>query len=206
MSLMQMKSSPSALRNREPLAQVLKPWLSTHKKVLEIASGTGEHGAYFVESFSDIIWQPSDCTEDSLGSVRAYRKESDQTRFLAPLLIDSRHSEWNTGRWELILCCNMIHISPWESCLSLIRNSCFHLDKGGLLVLYGPFIQSEVETSESNLAFDRSLKARNPEWGIRHLDQVSEEAIQNGFELAQIYPMPSHNLTVVFRLGIKSCG
>ena len=196
---MQKKSSPAALRNREPLAGILKPFLMDETRVLELASGTGEHAAYFVDKFPKVIWQPSDISEDSLASVRAYRSLSDPKRFLAPLDLDTRKPDWSTGEWDLILCCNMIHISPWESCEALFKFSPGSLRQGAYLVLYGPFIQASVETSESNLAFDRSLRDRNPEWGIRSLGKVCELARNGGFVLHECHEMPANNLTVIFK-------
>ena len=147
---MQKKSSPAALRNREPLAEVLKPFLMDEIRVLELASGTGEHAAYFVDKFPNVIWQPSDISEDSLASVRAYRSLSDPKRFLAPLDLDTRNPDWPTGEWDLILCCNMIHISPWAATLGLMKLAGSQLSKSGCLYLYGPYLVGG-ETAPSNL-------------------------------------------------------
>lgn len=170
-------------------------------KVLEIASGSGEHALYFAQVFPQNLWQPSDPDPRAVASIAAWAEDADLPNLLPPLELDAAHPEsWpEVDAVAAILCINMIHISPWAATEGLIRGASERLAPQEPLILYGPFIRDGVETAPSNLAFDADLKRRNPAWGVRHLAAVEALASEQGFKLDHIEPMPANNLTVIFR-------
>jgi len=190
-------SSPAAERNAPPILDVLQRLLPASAQVLEIASGTGQHGAFFARAMPGWEWQPSDGDAQSLGSIEAWR--TDAANVLPPVVLDVMTGDWPVqGPFDAVFCANMLHISPWATCAALMRGAARVLKPGGLLVTYGPYLQDDVETAPGNVAFDASLRSRNPAWGIRRVEDVTQEARAAGFELLQVTPMPANNLTLAF--------
>jgi len=167
--------------------------------VLEVASGTGEHALHFARAFPDLRWQPSDPEPAALGSIEAWRAESDLPNLLPPIRLDARPEDWPVAAADAMLCINMIHISPWSATVGLMRGAGRLLEPGAPLYLYGPYRRAGIETAPSNAAFDESLKARDPAWGLRKLEDVIAEAETKGFALDRIVEMPANNLSVVLR-------
>lgn len=193
------RHAPATLRNREPILAGLRDVLPVRGTVLEIASGSGEHGVYFAAELPGVIWQPSDADPDALGSIEAWIAEAGADNIAAPLHIDASSENWPIDSADALVCINMIHIAPWAAARGLFAGAARVLPPGAPLCLYGPFRQVDVPTAESNEAFDRSLRARNPEWGLRDLEKVSAEAEARGFALEAIKRMPANNLLVVYR-------
>ena len=193
------RHAPATERNREPILAVLREELPERGTLLEVASGTGEHSAYFAPLFPALRWQPSDANAESLASIEAWRAESGAPNLLPPVLLDAASSAWPIERADAILCINMVHISPWAATEGLMRGAGRLLAAGAPLILYGPYRRKDVTTEPSNEAFDQSLKARDPEWGLRLLEDVAAEAEANGLELRRVVEMPANNLTLVFR-------
>jgi hypothetical protein len=193
------RHAPATARNREPIAAVLDEVLPTQGLVLEVASGSGEHCAAFATRFPHLRWQPSDTEEESRASIADWCHGL--ANVLPPLALDAAADDWPLGQADAILCINMVHISPWKATLGLIAGAGRLLGARAPLVLYGPYRQRGVPTAESNEAFDASLKARNPNWGLRQVEDVSAAAAAHGFLLQQLVPMPANNLTLVFRRG-----
>lgn len=191
--------SPACERNKEPLLNVLKKHIPPHAKILEIASGTGQHAEFFTSKMTEWIWQPSDIDETYLNSIEGYRADGNRNNFLGPLKLSTLDDTWDIGQFDAALCCNMIHISPWESCAGLFRHLSKHIFLGGFVAIYGPFIQHEIETASSNVAFDQHLRSTNPAWGIRNIAEVTKLANKAGFSRIGIYDMPANNLTVIYR-------
>jgi SAM-dependent methyltransferase len=194
------RHAPATERNREPLAAVLREVLPASGMVLEIASGTGEHAAYFARLFPDLTWQPSDYEPGALNSIEAWVGDSDAPNLRAPVVLDAAGT-WPVEAADAILCVNMVHISPWAATVGLMRGAARVLPPGGPLILYGPYRRAGVETAPSNEAFDESLKARDAAWGLRALEDVTAEAEANGLSLDRVVEMPANNLTVVYRRG-----
>ena len=192
-------SSPAALRNREPIAAVLRETLPERGTVLEIASGTGEHGVHFAASFPALEWQPSDADPDARAIVAARVADAGLANLLPPIALDAASAVWPADRADAILCVNMVHISPWAATVGLMRGAGRLLPTGAPLILYGPYRQANVPTAPGNEVFDASLRARDPEWGLRRLEDVVAEAEANGLHLERTVAMPANNLTVVFR-------
>jgi SAM-dependent methyltransferase len=193
-----LRSAPAALRNREPIADVLADWLPPAGLVLEIASGTGEHAAYFAERFPELQWQPSDVHPDALGSIAAWRQETGRANLLRPVMLDAASADWPVDRADAVLSINMVHISPWSSALGLIAGAERLLASGAPLIVYGPWLRDDVPTAESNLAFDADLKRRDARWGLRRVEDFAAAASE-AFTLAEIRSMPANNLMLLLR-------
>lgn len=192
------RHAPATERNREPIAAVLREVLPASGTVLEVASGTGEHSAYFARLFPNLVWQPSDADAGALSSIEAWAADSGAPNLLPPVVLDAAGT-WPLGAADAVLCVNMVHISPWTATSGLMRGAEQVLEPGGPLVLYGPFRLKGVPTAPSNEAFDADLRRRNPEWGLRSVEEVTAEAEANGLALERVAEMPANNLTLVYR-------
>jgi hypothetical protein len=194
------RAAPSTARNRDPILQVLRPRLPRGGLVLEIAAGAGEHAAYNAAALPGLQWLPTDPDPEALTSIAAWRDHAALPNLLPPIRLDAADPDhWLVPRADAVVNINMIHISPWSAAQGLMTGAGRLLPPQGGLFLYGPFIESGVDTAPSNLAFDDSLKSRNPLWGIRHLDDVAALAAGQGLDLAERIAMPANNLMVVFR-------
>lgn len=199
------QSSPAALRNRQPIAQVLKDYLPPQGTILEIASGTGEHALYLAERFNDHPWLPTDINSTALASIAAWQaRPVSLPNLYPPVFLDVESSPWPvelTAPPEpitAIVAINLIHISPWSASQALLAGAGRLLPTGGILYLYGPYRRLGEELEPSNEAFDRSLRKRNPAWGLRVLEAVVAEAQLWGLNLRAVLPMPANNLSVIF--------
>jgi hypothetical protein len=193
------RHAPAAERNRSPILEILRPLLPQAGLVLEIASGTGEHAVHFARALPALTWQPSDPSPDALRSIAAWVQAEGLTNLRPPLQIDVTSESWPIDRADAMLCINMIHISPWAATEGLMYGAAALLGKDAALYLYGPYRRSGVPLEQSNAAFDEDLKRRDPRWGLRDLDEVTDCATLHGFERSSVTPMPANNLSVVFR-------
>jgi len=191
------RSAPAALRNREPIANVLGKWLPKSGLVLEIASGTGEHAVYFAERFGELEWQPSDVHADALASIAAWREAVELPNLRPPLVIDAASSDWPVERADAVLSINMVHISAWPSALGLLDGAARLLGSGAPLILYGPWLSDDVPTAPSNLAFDADLKRRDPAWGLRRVEDFAAAAESRGLLLQETRQMPANNMMLL---------
>ncbi|KTF68519.1 DUF938 domain-containing protein [Sphingomonas sp. HT-1] len=191
------RHAPATLRNRAPIATILAQLLPAAGHVLEVASGSGEHCAYFAEHFPKLEWHPSDPDPQALASIAAWCDGLGNVR--PPLALDAAALAWPIAHADAILCVNMVHISPWEATLGLMAGAGRLLPPGGPLVLYGPYREAGVSTAPSNEDFDRSLRARNPAWGLRLLSDVTAAAEAQGLVFDRRVEMPANNLIVAFR-------
>lgn len=201
------RSAPAALRNREPILEVLRPRLPGPRPggdaplVLELASGTGEHAVFFAQALPHLRWQPSDADADALVSIAAWRAESALPNVLAPLALDVTIEPWPLAAADAIFCANMIHISPWACTLALFAGAGHLLPAGAALFTYGPYRFSGSFTAPSNAAFDESLRQRDARWGVRDLDELVPLAAAHGLTLEDTVAMPANNHVLVFRKG-----
>ncbi len=191
--------APHVARNSGAIVDVLRGILPDAGLVLEVASGSGEHAVHFARAFPHMSWQPSDPDPLALRSIEAWRSSEGLPNLLAPVELDAAAEAWPVSHADAVLCINMVHISPWAVTQGLMRGARRLLAAGAPLYLYGAYRQQGVPTAPSNEAFDLSLKGRNPEWGLRHLEDVAGEAERNGFALEAVVPMPANNLSVIFR-------
>ena len=186
-------SSPAAKRNREPIASVLADWLPASGLVLEVASGSGEHAAYFAERFRQLDWQPTDPDPLAINSIEAWRADSGLANLREPVILDASADTWPVDRADAVININMVHISPWDAAIGLIDGAARLLPAGGPLILYGPWLVESVETAPSNLAFDADLKRRNSAWGLRMVEDFAREAEKRGLMLEDQFDMPANN-------------
>lgn len=192
------RHAPATVRNVDAIITVLRDILPDAGTVIEIASGSGEHVVAFARAFPALAFQPSDPDEQALASIAAYRMEAGLPNLLAPIALDASQAEWPVDHADAIVAINMVHISPWTATLGLLDGAARILPKGAPLYLYGAYLRDDAPTAPSNLAFDQSLRARDPRWGIRRLDEVVAEATKRGLSLARAVEMPANNLSVVF--------
>jgi SAM-dependent methyltransferase len=195
---MEKRFAPAAERNRQPLLEVLSQVLPNTGVVLEVASGTGQHAAYFAEFLPMLRWQPSDPSPDALRSIRAWVSDASRENLAMPLSLDVQKKPWPVEHADAVLCINMIHIAPWEAAVALFEGSSTLLETGKPLVTYGPYRVHGRHTAPSNEAFDQSLRSRDPSWGVRDLDELAELATRTGFRLDKRFEMPANNMTLVW--------
>jgi len=194
-------ASPAVARNTTAILAVLRAHLPAEGRVLEIASGSGEHAVAFARALPRTIWTPSDPSAEARASITAWAAEAALSNLNPPLALDAADPDgWPPVDVQVIVCINMIHISPWAATAGLLRGAGRVLpDPGGLLVLYGPFREVDVLMAPSNTAFDESLRSRDPAWGLRDRDTVVAEARLHGLHLTRRVEMPANNLMLLFR-------
>jgi SAM-dependent methyltransferase len=193
------RASPSTARNRLPILDVLRPRLTDGARVLEVASGAGEHACFLAAALPGVRWQPTDRDDEALASIAAWRSAAGLANLAAPLRLDAAEpATWPQGPFEAVVCINMIHISPWAAAAGLMAGAARVLTPGGRLFLYGPYFEADVPTAPSNLAFDESLKSRDSAWGLRDLAEVKALAAGQGLAFAERIAMPANNLVVTF--------
>ena len=190
--------SPAAHRNAAAIFDVLSDVLPDKAKVLEIASGTGQHAAHFAAARRGWAWQPTDAEEAALPGI-AKRCEA-WPNVQPPLRLDVL-TPWpaSLARFDAVYCANMLHISPWATCGALMRGAAAHLADHGCLLIYGPFLVDGEPTAPSNRAFDADLRTRHEDWGLRRLADVVDEARFAGMSLERQIDMPANNLLLVLR-------
>jgi hypothetical protein len=189
---------PATARNRDPILEVLRDYLPETGHVLEIASGSGEHVSYFARNCRGLVFHPSDPDPRCRASIEAWTAEDPRLKNVMPPLAFDVTDRWPALDVAAILCINMIHIAPWAATQALIAGAGKLLEPLGLLYLYGPYKRGGIHTAPSNAAFDESLRAQNPAWGVRNLEDVVALAAESGFAEPDIVPMPANNLSVIF--------
>ena len=190
--------SPAAERNKGAILDAIRARLPPAGVVLEIASGTGQHIVHFARALPALTWQPTD-TDDQLRAAAAERiRAAGLSNVRAPLHLDVLAPDWPAVDVAAIVCINMIHVAPWPATNALMTGASRLLRRRAPLFLYGPYKRGGAHTAPSNEAFDESLRARNPEWGVRDLDDVERCAEEHGFALVEVTTMPANNLTVAF--------
>lgn len=189
---------PATRRNREPLLEVLQPRLPEQGLVLEIGSGSGQHHVYFAPRFPRLRWQPTDLEEEHLASIGAWQELEPAQNLLPPKRLDLL-GNWPVERADVILCFNVVHISPWACTPALFEGAGRVLPSGGRMFTYGPYRVDGAHTAPSNERFEGWLKAQNPDFGVRDMGRLAELADAQGLELEERIPMPANNFTLVFR-------
>lgn len=194
----QIAFSEAAQRNRGPILEVLRRVLPEHGRVLEIASGTGQHVAYFAGELPHLHWLPSEPDLEMHAAIQAHVKAADLTNVDAPLALDVME-DWPDISVDAVIVANLLHISPAATLPSLCDGAARVCRAGGVLHIYGPFKQGGEHTAASNAQFDLSLRDRNASWGLRDVEKVIEVAHTCGFELIEHNDMPANNFSLVFR-------
>ena len=193
------RHAPAAGRNREPIAAVLTEELPPSGLVLEVASGTGEHAVHFARPFPHLRWQPSDPDPAARDSIETWREDEGLANVVPPLDLNAADTAWPLAQAAAVLCINMAHISPISATEGLVAGAARLLGRDAPLILYGPWLEADVETAPSNLAFDADLKSRCPEWGLRQVEWLDRIAAGAGFRRTRRVAMPANNLILVYR-------
>ncbi len=191
--------SPSAERNREPILAVLRDVLPATGRVLEIASGTGQHAIFFAGALPGLDWQPSDADAHARASIAAWTAQAGLANVRAPLALDVHQPDWGIDTLDAVVCINMIHISPWSATQALFAGASQRLVDGGVLYLYGPYRRGGAHTASSNEAFDQQLRSRDPSWGVRDMETVVALGDSVGLVAGEPVAMPANNFSLVFR-------
>ncbi|WP_324263067.1 DUF938 domain-containing protein [Altererythrobacter sp. H2] len=193
------RHAPATARNSAAIAVVLAKELPLAGRVLEVASGTGEHAVYFARAFPQLKWQPSDADITALASIAEWAAEARLENLREPLHLDASAPGWPVDRADAVLCINMVHISPWQATEGLFAGAAASLGINAPIILYGPYREEGLPTAASNEAFDADLRSRDPRWGLRQVKDMDRVAGQHGFFRAARYQMPANNLTLVYR-------
>ena len=189
--------APATLRNRDPILAVLERLAPPTGRLLEIASGSGEHAAYFAAALPGLEFHPSDPDPARCASIDAWCAHLPNVR--PAIILDAAQPDWPASRFDIVLCCNMTHIAPWAATTGLLAGAGHTLSPTGALLLYGPYRRAGIPTAPSNEEFDASLRAQNPAWGLRDLEAITALALQAGLTGPEVIEMPANNLCVVWR-------
>lgn len=189
----------ATLRNRQPILDVLRRVLPAQGTILEVASGSGEHVVYFARHLPALIFQPSDFSREALASIDSWRALEALPNVLPAVQLDAASADWPIRSAAAVMNINMVHISPWSCALGLFAGAARVLPDDGVLFMYGPYKMGGVHTAPSNERFDASLRAENPEWGVRDLEALQAAALRRGLRFEEAVPMPANNYSLVFR-------
>lgn len=200
--------SPAFARNGGPILEVLRRVLGdSDGAVLEVGSGPGQHIAAFAAALPRLSWRPSDIDSRYLESIEAWRQTAGVANLEAPVALDTTASDWpSAGELTAMLSINVLHIAPWAVAEGLMRAAGRLLSPDGRLILYGPYARDGVHTSSNNAAFDVSLKARDPSWGVRDTRDVARSAGANGLAIIETVEMPANNLCLILARGGPDSG
>lgn len=197
--------SPAAERNRQPILDVLKQTLPATGAALEIASGTGQHIAWFAAQLPAWHWQPTDFDAQALPGIDARVARAGLSNVRPARVLNVLSPQWPCVQgpafeppFDALYCANLLHIAPWSTCAGLMQGARRHLSPHGVLITYGPYLEDDVVTSAGNLAFDASLRSRNPAWGIRRREAVQAQAAAEGLHLQARHALPANNLLLVW--------
>jgi SAM-dependent methyltransferase len=195
------RHAPAAARNAAPIEAALREVLPPRGLVLELASGSGQHAIHLAGAFPALAWQPSDVDPDALASIRGWAESAGLANLRPPIVLDAGSERWPVEAADVVLCINMIHISPWSATLGLLRGAARVLPAGGLLATYGPYRWHGVHIAPSNEAFDASLRARDRAWGVRDVDDLLPAAAAVGLAHERTFALPANNHLLAFRRG-----
>ena len=193
------REHPAATRNQAPILEVLRAVFPTEGLVLEVASGTGQHAAFFTEHLPGLTWQTTEFDPDTFASIEGWRQATRPDRIRSPVQLDATAEDWAVTEADAMLCVNMLQVSPWTAALGLLSGAARTLRPGAPLVIYSPMSRGGVHISVGNRDFDASLKARNPLLGVRDADQLIAAAADRGLVHEQTIDMPANNTVLVFR-------
>jgi len=191
--------SLAAERNRQPILEVLTQELPEEGRILELASGAGQHALYFALHLPTLYWQPSDCDSDALASISAWREQAALDNLEAPIQLDVLSEAWPVSRVDGVVAINLLHIAPLAAVDGVFRGAATVLEDGAPVILYGPFRIPGQELARSNEAFERYLVSLSDEYKIRSLEDMRVTAKGYGFMNTKVYEMPANNHCIVFK-------
>lgn len=191
----------AASRNTAPILEVLTHELQDCSSVLEVGSGTGQHAVSIAAEFGNLRWQPTDLRQN-LAGIRAWIEHTNSQNVADPIELDVLESAAPTERYDAVFSANTAHIMCYEAVSKMIEMVGEVLEPGGRFFLYGPVKLDGRHTTDSNAAFDRSLRSRNPRMGVRDLGDLKELAVACKLTWKRLYAMPSNNFLIVWS---KNC-
>lgn len=190
--------SPAADRNKEPILEVLRDVVDADdRRLLEVGSGSGQHGAFFGSQFPNLSWVLSDREENHEG-IKLWKREAGLDNLEGPLAYEIGKDPFPAGRFDIVFTANTFHIMSWKHVKTLIKALETRVRPGARFVVYGPFKYHDKETSRSNLEFDQMLRQRDPASGLRHFEDVKSQMEARGFRLLKDNEMPANNRALVF--------
>ena len=195
---------PAPERNKVPILDVLQRVLPSQGRVLAVASGTGQHAAYFARALPAWTWLPTDIDPINLASIAAHVSEAALSNLAPPCSLDVCAEDWQAGELDAVFNANMVHIAPWACCEGLLRGAGRYLRAGGVLVMYGPFRIGGEHSAASNHRFDADLRSRDASWGVRDLEAVVQLAHGFGLTHRETFPMPANNQCLVFERNSRA--
>ncbi len=190
--------SDACERNREPILQVLLQWFTQPGTALEIGAGTGQHAVHFAANLPHLQWQPTDC-EANLAGIGMWVSEAALPNLRTPVKLDVRDSEWPVQTTDCVFSANTVHIMGWPEVELMFAGIGRVLRAGGVFCLYGPFNRDGRFTSESNQAFDASLRERDPRMGLRDDQALKTLARQHGLRFTAEHALPANNRLLVWK-------
>ena len=197
--------SPACERNKLPILQVLRAWLPPAARVLEVGSGSGQHGVFFCQELAGLRWQPSDRSEQLAELAERISREGRCGLAAGATLADplelevTRADQWPRPPFDAVFSANTTHIMAAAAVPLLLTGAAGVLAPGGLVLLYGPFHHGGVPTAPSNAAFDAHLRSLDPQMGVRDALVLGEQARSLGLDPVADLAMPAHNRTLIFR-------
>ncbi len=190
--------APSCERNKTPILNELKKIITkSDKNLLEVGSGTGQHSVYFANEFPWLTWTTSDRKENHEG-IKSWLKEADLNNIKGPIEYEVGKSNFPKGTFNLVYICNVVHIISWKKVKTLVKQMGQNLSDGAQVILYGPYNFDGKFTSDSNKDFDKWLKDRDKESGIRHFEDLSNVMTKNGIQFTEKVDMPANNKLLIF--------
>jgi cyclopropane fatty-acyl-phospholipid synthase-like methyltransferase len=195
--------APAADRNKEAIWAALSGYLPSSQRVLEVASGSGQHALYFMQQNPKMTWQ---CTElsESRDALQINLNTLSNVEFPKVQSLDVTNATHVTlvselAPFDCVYSANSLHIMSWSACLAFIQLTSKVLTTDGVCAVYGPFFYADQPVVDSNLAFDAWLKERNPESGVRMFDEVVSAFKEQGLAFVFDHEMPVNNRLLVFR-------
>lgn len=191
------RHAPSAERNAAPILSVLRDVLPPGGRLLELASGTGQHAARLAAELAGWHWHPTDVNPENFGSIAAWAATS-PGRIAPPVVLDAGQPGWAAG-WnglDAALVVNLLHLIPEAAAINVLDGMAAAVRTGGLVLVYGPFLRDGRPTSEGDAAFDASLRAQDPAIGYKDIGHVTAHLAARGLDV-QIREMPANNLMIV---------
>ena len=189
--------SEACERNKAPILDVLRSAFAARAQVLEIGSGTGQHAVHFAAHLDHLIWHPTEQLA-YLADLGARIKLEGSRNLRAPTLLDVRQTVWPLRSADAIFTANTLHIMSWLEVTAMFRGFDAVLPPGGILCIYGPFRYGGRYTSGSNEDFDRMLKERDPDSGLRDIQDISALSAQYGLRLRADHDLPANNRLLEF--------
>ncbi len=190
--------SQACENNKDPILAVLRGRLTATACVLEIGAGTGQHAEHFAAALPHLRWQPTDQGENIPG-CRLRVDDAALPNLATPVVLDVLHQPWSIDRFDHAFSANTAHIMHWPAVEAMFEGVAAELPSHGMFLLYGPFSDNGVHTSDSNVRFDASLRQRDPGMGVRDLSAIQSLAKRTGLRLTEDLAMPANNRTLIFR-------